>query len=178
MIKLLPTNYTFDKKTTLCFTGHRSQKLPWGFNENDPRRQKVKVALTKEIEKSICQGYVNFLCGMALGFDLMCAEVILELKNKYPQIKLIAAVPCKNQQSKWPLDAQKRYVAIAKQVDAARCKYDSYTGSECMLERNSYMINNSSKVIALYNGQPGGTQSTLHKAKQSGLEIIIISPNQ
>ena len=26
-----------DKDIILCFTGHRSQKLPWKFNESDPR---------------------------------------------------------------------------------------------------------------------------------------------
>ena len=25
------------REKTCCFTGHRSAKLPWGANENDPR---------------------------------------------------------------------------------------------------------------------------------------------
>ena len=30
------------KKQTLCFTGHRSQKLPWKFNEQDARCIKMR----------------------------------------------------------------------------------------------------------------------------------------
>lgn len=28
--------------TTVCFTGHRSQKLPWGYNEEDERCVNMK----------------------------------------------------------------------------------------------------------------------------------------
>lgn len=37
----------YDIAHTLCFTGHRSQKLPWGYNESDERcidmRNRTKV---------------------------------------------------------------------------------------------------------------------------------------
>ena len=35
--------------TTLCFTGHRSQKLPWGFNEDDKRCKIMKKKLREQI---------------------------------------------------------------------------------------------------------------------------------
>ena len=43
-----------------------------------------------------------------------------------------------------------------------------------MLERNDYMLKNSSKVIALFNGIAGGTKSTILKAEKMGLKIEII----
>ncbi len=45
-----------------------------------------------------------------------------------------------------------------------------------MKERNQYMINNSSLVIALFNGLPGGTKQTIDYARAQGLEVIIIKP--
>ncbi len=51
--------------TTACFTGHRSQKLPWGFNENDVRCCLMKDTLRKEIINAIKHGYKTFLCGTA-----------------------------------------------------------------------------------------------------------------
>jgi len=45
-----------------------------------------------------------------------------------------------------------------------------------MLERNDYMLNNSSLVIALYNGKGGGTGYTVRNAQKKGLETIIIEP--
>lgn len=82
-------------KTTCCFTGHRPQNLPWGFNEKDKRCLKIKKQLKIEIVKAIKNGYTTFISGMALGFDIICAEMVLALKQKYSQIRLIGAIPCK-----------------------------------------------------------------------------------
>lgn len=38
------------------------------------------------------------------------------------------------------------------------------------------MINNSSLLIAIYNGSPGGTKQTIEKAKQKGVHICIVKP--
>ncbi len=162
--------------TTACFSGHRSQKLPWGFNEDDERCKIMQKTLRQEIIKAIKKGYDTFLCGMALGFDMICAETVLSLKQEYPYIKLIGALPCKNQDCKWSEKEKIRYRNLLKKLDAIRCIYENYIGAECMLERNRYMINNSSLLIALYNGKLGGTKSTIDYAKHQGLEIVIITP--
>ncbi len=166
----------FDKSRTVCFTGHRSQKLPWRFNEDDKRCKTMKVFLHSEIEKAIQTGYNTFLCGMAIGFDMICAEMLLEFKKKYSDIKLIGALPCKTQDIKWSANDRERYRNILAQLDGIRCIYDEYIGAECMLERNRFMVNNSSFMIALFNGLAGGTKSTIDYARKQGLEIIIIKP--
>lgn len=162
--------------TTLCFTGHRAQKLPWGFNENDVRCDTMKEKLQNEIEKSINEGYTTFLTGMALGFDIICTEILLKIKKKYKNIKIIGAIPCKTQDCKWQEKDKKRYREILAQLDGIRCIYDKYIGAECMLERNRYMVNHSSKMIALFNGQYGGTKSTIDYAKKQGLKVVVIEP--
>ena len=155
---------------TACATGYRPMKCPWGYNEQDQRCLEMRDKLKSLVEKSITQGYENFISGMALGFDMIFAEVILELKKKYSNIKLIAALPCKNQYEKWPANQIKRYKSILSKCDSVRCLYDTYN-DKCMLERNDYMLNNSSLVFALYDGKPGGTKYTINKAKQKGLKV-------
>lgn len=166
------------KSSIACFTGHRPQKFPWGFNENDERCKEMKRQTFIKIEEAIHNGYHTFLCGMALGFDIICAEIILDLKKVYPHIKLIGSLPCKTQSDNWPIAQKKRYNNILKQIDGIRCIYDTYIGKECMLERNRYMINNSSLVIALFDGKPGGTKQTIEYAKSQGLKIEIIKPKE
>ena len=162
--------------STAFFTGHRSQKLPWRFNEEDERCQAMKATLFTEIEKAIHKGYRTFLSGMALGFDMICAETVLTLKEKYPDIKIIGALPCKTQDVKWRAKDRERNKSLLSRIDGVRCIYDEYIGAECMLERNRYMVNNSSLMIALFDGLPGGTKSTIEYAKKQGLEIIVIKP--
>ena len=112
---------------------------------------------------------------MALGFDMIFAEVVLELKEKYPHIKLVAALPCKNQYKFWNSDQIKRYKHILSLCDNVRYLYYKYN-NKCMIERNEYMLKNSSKLIALFDGIKGGTSSTISKAKKMGLLIDIITP--
>lgn len=160
---------------TCCFTGHRSQKLPWKFNEEDPRCLEMKLNTKNAIIEAIQNGYKNFISGMALGFDMICAEIILELKKKYPDIKLICALPCKGQEKVWSNTVQQRYRNILKKADKIRCVYNKYEEG-CMQERNQYMVNNSSLIIALFNGANGGTKQTIEYARSEGKKVVIIKP--
>ena len=138
-------------------------------------RYKFTKEQKAEIEKAVQRGYATFYCGMALGFDIICAETVLKLKQKY-DIYLKGAVPCKNQEKKWPKEYNTRYRNLLKRLDGVRCIHEEYADAECMLERNRYMIDNSSLLIALFNGADGGTKYTLDYARAKGLNIVIIEP--
>lgn len=43
--------------------------------------QNYEKNLKLEIERAIAKGYTTFLCGMALGFDMICAETVLAFNN-------------------------------------------------------------------------------------------------
>lgn len=159
---------------TCCFAGHKPCNLPWGFNEEDERCLEMKKVLKKEIIKAIEDGYINFITGMSIGFDMICAETVLELKKEYPNIKLIGALPCRHQDKMWTDDDRLRYRSIITELDKVRCIHDKYISNECMLERNRYMVNSSSLVIALYNGITGETKYTLDYAKNKGVKCVII----
>ena len=52
---------------TCTFTGHRAEKLPWGYNENDPRCRRLKQTLYDTLDAVYESGFRNFICGMAEG---------------------------------------------------------------------------------------------------------------
>lgn len=77
---------TIDKKVTCTFTCHRPEKLTvpeW----------KIESFLEKSIRNAINDGYVNFIHGAQRGVDLMAAMIVLSLKEEYPQLCLITAIP-------------------------------------------------------------------------------------
>jgi len=166
------------KKNTCCFTGHRPQKLPWGYDEEWEDCVKLKLKLACEIEAMRQKGVTTFISGMAIGVDMWAAEIVLDLKRAYPQdtIKLIAAIPFEGQANKWSNEYRERYFDILAQADQEVIFQEHYT-KNCMHERNRYMVDNSAFMIAVYNGEKGGTANTLKYAESKGLNIVIINPN-
>ena len=164
-----------DKKVC-CFTGHRPQSLPFGFNEQDERCIKLKRLLREEIERQITEeGVTHFISGMAIGVDMYAAEIVLELKAKYPQITLESAIPCETQAVKWSSVLRERYYLIASKCDKATTIQRHYT-ADCMHKRNRYMVDASDTVIAVWDGRPGGTGKTVAYAESEGKTVILINP--
>ena len=162
------------KAQICCFTGHRPDKLPWGAEEDDPRCIKIKQEIGEALERAYDLGYRHFISGMARGGDLYFAEAVLELREKYPDVLLECARPCESQSSRWPREERQRYDGI---LD--RCNYETMVQHTydrgCMMRRNRYMVDRSSRIIALYDGVPkGGTAQTLAYALRKGLETDII----
>ena len=162
------------KAQICCFTGHRPDKLPWGVEEHDPRCLRIKEKITEALERAYGLGYRHFISGMARGGDLYFAEAVLELREQYPDVLLECARPCESQSSRWTREERQRYDGI---LD--RCNYETMVQHTydrgCMMRRNRYMVDHSSRIIALYDGVPkGGTAQTLAYALRKGLETDII----
>ena len=167
-----------NKQKVCCFTGHRPQKLPFGFNEQDERCIKLKEALKEKIVLMIEEnGVTDFISGMAIGTDIFAAEIVLELKKQYPQLWLECALPCETLAAKWREAERDRYYRIIEQSDKETLLQTHYT-PDCMQKRNEYMVGKSDYVIAVWDGAPSGTRNTVRYAIESGKEVIIINPNE
>ena len=166
-----------EREKTVCFTGHRPQMLPFGFNEQNPKcikmKQKIKTKICELIEN---EGVTNFISGMAIGVDMICAEIVLELKKEYTHITLECAIPCENQSDRWSEAYKQRYRSIISQCDKKTVLQKEYTSS-CMHQRNEYMINNSDIVIAVWNGTKSGTGYTVEYARKNKKLIYVLNPD-
>lgn len=111
---------------------------------------------------------------MALGIDMLCAELVLSLKDKYLNIQLECAIPCKNQTLNWQIKNIIRYNQIISKADLITfVSYKNYY-KRCMKKRNKYMVDKSNLLIAIYNGCAGGTKQTIEYARQQNININII----
>ena len=159
---------------TACFTGHRPQSLPCGFDETHPACIKIKNQLQKLIIGLIEKKNVtHFISGVALGIDTWAAEIVLELKDDYPNITLEAAVPCRSQADRWNIAAKKRYNRLLSLCDKVTYVNEAYT-KDCMMERNIYMVDNSDYVVAVWNGKPSGTGKTVKYAVSRDKNVFYI----
>lgn len=161
---------------TCCFTGHRPTKLPWGFDENDPRCAALKERIFDVAEALYTGGITHFICGMAQGCDMFFCEEIIKLRDEHPAITLEAAIPCESQAERWPERERRRYFRLLAQCDSVNLVQKEYS-RECMIKRNKYMVDNSSVLIAVYDGASGGTMQTVRYAQKRLLEIVSIRPD-
>ncbi len=153
------------KNRSCCFTGHRF--IPKGDMSALCRR------LVESIEMLVAEGITEFYSGGAIGFDMLAAEAVLFLKDRYPQIRLHIIVPCENQDVKWSEENKIRYRKIKDSADEVRCLSPVYFNG-CMQVRNRYMVDNSCVCIAYLTKMTGGTAGTVKYAQNKEIRCIIL----
>ena len=166
------------KEYNCSFTGYRPTKLHYGYDEEHPDCLQLKVKLAVEIEQMRKKGVTTFLSGMAQGTDIWCMEILLDLKRAYPDevIRLIAVLPHEGQANRWSEEYRERYFQILAQADDVVTLQVHYT-KDCMFKHNRYLVDSSAHLIAVYNGEKGGTQYTVDYATKKGLDIVTINPD-
>lgn len=160
---------------TCTFTGHRPEKLPWGYDEDDERCAALKEKIYDAVEAVYFAGIRHYICGMAKGCDTYFGEAVVRLRLEHPDVTLEAAIPCESQARGWSEADKRRYYRLAAQCDEETVLQSEYT-PDCMIKRNKYMVDSSSILIAVYNGTHGGTMQTVNYARKNGLEVITIRP--
>lgn len=146
-----------------CFTGHRPEKLKRSERE-------IKLELKEEIIRALAGNFTVFISGMARGVDIWAAEIVLQLRKEGAPVRLICACPYPGFERNWSNFWQTRYTAILRAADLVRFISPHYS-SRCFQTRNEWMVNHSSKVIAVFNGQPSGTKNTIEYAQQQGISV-------
>lgn len=148
---------------TCCVTGHRdisADKL--GYVEQELRR---------EVEEAIADGYTRFLSGFAEGTDLIFAALVAEEKARHPELFLEAALPYAGRLK----TKDKRFHELLRLCDGLKVESQIYEPS-CYMERNRYMVGQSQRVIAVYDGRKkGGTLFTMRYAHSLGRDVRVIA---
>lgn len=157
-----------------CFSGHRPDRFPWGTDETDEGCVRLKALLKKEIESALADGYTHFIAGGASGADTWAAETVLEMKRKgKKQITLEIALPFAGYNVRPARLEAKRQFKINAFADVITV-VSGIKSLPAYHMRNRYMVDNSRRLIAVFDEQSGirgGTFQTLRYARMKGLEI-------
>ena len=158
--------FKFCEAATAAFTGHR-----W---YDSSRKHSVRKKIEECVREAYRNGITNFISGMAIGFDLLAAEVVLSLRHECPAITLTAVLPFREQASRFNELNKCRYYKCLSQADDIVILSNDYT-AKCYLERDRFMVEHSSLLIACYDGRNrGGTFWTVNYAARIGKNVINI----
>ena len=160
------------RENTCCFSGHRPTKLPWLQNGDSDECIALKAEMASRLNGFYLSGYRTFMCGMAIGCDMYFAEAVIKLREKHNDVRLIAVIPCSDQDSHWTRPQRARYRRLLDQCDDIRVMQETYSVG-CMMKRNTYMVDRSSLLYACYSGKPGGTMKTILYATRQELTVVI-----
>ena len=152
----------YSRETAACFTGHRI--IP----------DRDIGALRRRIYSALLQAYGNgyrvFFCGGARGFDTIAAQEVIRFRIKYPDVRLVIAVPCASQAKRWPDGDRETYRSILDASDETVILSDTYY-SGCMQNRNRYMVDHSSLCLCYMTRFEGGTWNTVRYALHEGITL-------
>lgn len=156
----------FDRTVSAAFTGHRF----YDFSQ----RVFIQERLTSAISEAYDHGIRNFISGFDLGIDLMAAQLVQSLKCNLPGISLTAAIPFEGQAERYNIYDKRVYRRLLELADKVIVLSDCYY-SRCFLDRDEFMVENASYLIAYYDGrEKGGTYYTVKKARARGIPIINV----
>ena len=153
------------KMKSVCFTGHRNVK----------KTIELKKSLFEQLVKLIDEGADVFYAGGAVGWDMLCERAIIELREKYPHIKLHLVLPCpaEEQTAKWSESDKREFMELLSAADMVEvCSEHYYDG--CMKLRNQRLVNLADVCVCYYNesNKRNGTGQTVRMAERQGKEII------
>lgn len=159
-----------EKDKSVSFTGHRSFKMDGGglFLQS---WDDIAVRLDDVLRGLVAEGYTDFLCGMAEGFDLVAGEAVVELRKEFPHLHLTAVLPFPEQSRGFDASVKARYDALLAAADEITTLRPHYT-VECFHARNDFLVDHCSVLVCYYNGSLGGTRYTVRRALQKQLRII------
>ncbi|MBQ7980361.1 MAG: DUF1273 family protein [Oscillospiraceae bacterium] len=154
----------------ICFTGHRNIK----------NTQKLALCLENTLRKLIQEENASeFYSGGAIGWDTLCAQTVLKLRNEYPHIRLNLILPCNEseQTSLWKESDKKVFKEILYSADTVEFTSAHYYNG-CMKKRNIRLIELTECCVCYYNTRnyASGTGQTVRLAEKKNIRIINLYP--
>ena len=154
-------------KKSVCFTGHRNVKVTNG----------LITLLNETLIDLIENGAKDFYAGGALGWDTLCEQAVIDLREKYPQIKLHLILPCspEEQTARWEHSQKEEYYKFLKIADTVEYTSDHYYDG-CMKVRNARLVELADCCVCYYdNRSRNGTGQTVRMAKERGISVISLA---
>ena len=142
----------------LAATGHRPDKIGLSYDLD-----RLREFARRELQSLKPDALIS---GLARGWDTAVALAAVDLR-----IDLIVSIPFEGQQDRWPTADQGRYGMLR------GCAREEHVMSreprtEAYRQRDYWMVDRGSAVLALFNGSPGGTKMTVDYAESRDRAVL------
>ena len=152
-----------DKSKTCCFIG--GKKLP------KDRIKQIIIRLDQEVDNLISQGVTKFISSGAIGFEQVAASLIVAKREMGYDVRLIFALPYKNQDELWSAEQKKLYRSLLSEADEIVYIADKCS-KECIKSCFDYIISASTFCISADVCAIQGLEKSDNKVYKNGINVI------
>ncbi|MCD8915117.1 DUF1273 domain-containing protein [Staphylococcus simulans] len=136
---------------TAYVTGYKSYELNI-FKDDAPEVKYLKLFLRNKLESLIEEGLEWVLIQGQLGIEFWTAEVVIELKSEYPDLKLGVIAPFQNHTERWNEQNQLKYQQIIENSDFHETVHHApYEGPFQFKQTDRFMLDHTDITILIYD---------------------------
>ncbi|CAG9622599.1 DUF1273 domain-containing protein [Sutcliffiella rhizosphaerae] len=165
----------------LVITGYKAQEMQI-FKKNDPALHFIKLAIRKRLTALLEEHHELewVVISGQIGVELWAAEVVYDLQELFPLLKLAVFTPFLEQEANWNEQNREYYDLILSQANhidfISKKKYESPMQ---LRNKNQFIVDKSDAMLIVYESEsPGSPRYILemaqHKARQMDYPIYII----
>ena len=140
------------------------------FQKNHPAAEYIKIAIKKNLLPLVEEGLEWVMISGQLGVELWAAEVVFELQEDYPNLKLSVFTPFLNQEESWKEANKEWYQSVlagADHVDSVSRK--PYEKPWQFRLKNQFFVEKSDVMVLLYDPEKEGSPKFMYEtARQYG----------
>ena len=137
-------------------TGYQSYELGI-FSEQDPRVQVIKNVLKKELTALIENGLEWVMISGSLGTEIWTGQVVKELKQEYPEIKLAVIFPFEEFGNNWKEHNQlllSELIQTADYVDSV--SHQPYQNPQQFKNHVNFLLQHTEAALLVYDTEYPG----------------------
>jgi uncharacterized phage-like protein YoqJ len=145
-------------------TGYKPYELGI-FKNNHPSVDIIKKAILKEFVALLDEGMEWVIISGQLGVELWAAEVVFEIQNYVPDLKLAVLTPFYSQEDKWNETNKEWYDSILAQADFVESiTHRPYESPEQFRLKNQVLLHKSDLALILYDSENEGSPKFFYEA--------------
>lgn len=150
----------------LLVSGYRSFELNI-FQENDPKIKRIKEVLKNELLFFIEEGLEWVITSGNLGVEQWVVEVVEDLKQDYPEIKVALLYPYHHFGHQWKESNQLKKEHVEQVADfCIATSQNDYFSPQQLKDHQHFLLTHTDGALLIYDEQAPGKPSFLLKAIQ------------
>lgn len=166
---------------TLLITGYRAHELGI-FDQKHKGIIYIKKAIENRLLPLIEEGLEWVITPGQYGVDLWACEVVIELKKRYPHLRLSILTAYLNPEEKWKEDKQEYYRRILAGVDYyGAVSKQPYQGAWQLKARDELLFRKSDGILMFYDEDNGEAspkymkQRAIERQAEDGYPVYILT---